>query len=197
MFLSIPRADRADVGHTGPGERPSAERREARAARRDDADAGEAVGGAARLAESVAPADLAVAPWRSGGGYVVVYRCEGTETLTARRLGPDAQPVGAVAMGAGRAPAATREAPLLLDVREPWEFRICSIQGSQLIPMGQIPASIKALDPERETVVICHHGIRSRQVAMFLEYQGFSKVINLAGGVDAWARDIARMMPTY
>jgi hypothetical protein len=67
---------------------------------------GEAVGGAARLAESVAPADLAVAPWRSGGGYVVVYRGEGTEMLTARRLGPDAQPVGAVAIGAGRAPAA-------------------------------------------------------------------------------------------
>ena len=87
--------------------------------------------------------------------------------------------------------------PLLLDVREPWEFRVCQIQGSQLIPMGQIPASLKALDPQRETVVICHHGIRSRQVAMFLEYQGFADVINLAGGVDAWARDVDRQMATY
>ena len=66
--------------------------------------------------------------------------------------------------------AATDSGPLLLDVREPWEFRICSIAGSQLIPMGHIPASVKALDPSRETVVICHHGIRSRQVAMYLDY---------------------------
>ena len=87
--------------------------------------------------------------------------------------------------------------PLLLDVREPWEFRVCQIQGSQLIPMGQIPTSLKSLDPQRETVVICHHGIRSRQVAMFLEYQGFADVINLAGGVDAWARDVDRKMATY
>ncbi len=93
--------------------------------------------------------------------------------------------------------AATTNKPLLLDVREPWEFRICQIEGSQLIPMGQIPAALNALDPERETVVICHHGIRSRQVAMYLDYQGFSAVINLAGGVDAWARDVDRQMATY
>lgn len=93
--------------------------------------------------------------------------------------------------------ATTTTNPLLLDVREPWEFRICQIEGSQLIPMGQLPATIKALDPTRETVVICHHGIRSRQVAMFLDYQGFSDVINLAGGVDAWAHDVDRKMPTY
>ena len=86
---------------------------------------------------------------------------------------------------------------LLLDVREPWEFRICHIEGSQLIPMGQIPAALTALDPSRETVVICHHGIRSRQVAMYLEYQGFTDVINLAGGVEAWARDVDHQMPTY
>lgn len=91
----------------------------------------------------------------------------------------------------------TDSVPLLLDVREPWEFRICHIEGSQLIPMGQLAASIRALDPGRETVVICHHGIRSRQVARFLDYQGFTKVINLAGGLDAWARDVDREMPTY
>jgi rhodanese-related sulfurtransferase len=87
--------------------------------------------------------------------------------------------------------------PLLLDVREPWEFRICHIEGSQLIPMGQLPAALGGLDPNRETIVICHHGIRSRQVAMYLDYQGFSNVINLAGGVDAWAREVDRQMPTY
>ena len=93
--------------------------------------------------------------------------------------------------------ASKKSDPLVLDVREPWEFRICLIEGSQLIPMGQLPAALKALDPQRETVVICHHGIRSRQVAMYLDYQGFSNVINLAGGVDAWARDVDRQMATY
>ena len=93
--------------------------------------------------------------------------------------------------------ASNNSEPLLLDVREPWEFRICSIDGSQLIPMGQIPSALGDLDPARETVVICHHGIRSRQVAMYLEYQGFRSVINLAGGVAAWARDVDRQMPTY
>ncbi len=93
--------------------------------------------------------------------------------------------------------ATTKSDPLLLDVREPWEFRICQIEGSQLIPMGQLPAAIKALDPTRETVVICHHGVRSRQVGRFLEYQGFSDVINLSDGVEGWARDVDHQMPTY
>ena len=93
--------------------------------------------------------------------------------------------------------AGTDSEPLLLDVREPWEFRICHIAGSQLIPMGQLPATLNVLDPRRETIVICHHGIRSRQVAMYLDYQGFENVINLAGGVAAWARDVDRQMPTY
>ena len=87
--------------------------------------------------------------------------------------------------------------PLLLDVREPWEFGICHIDGSQLIPMRHIPGALEELDPEQEIVVICHHGIRSRQVAMYLDYQGFTNVINLAGGVDARARDVDRQMPTY
>jgi rhodanese-related sulfurtransferase len=93
--------------------------------------------------------------------------------------------------------ATTDTDPLLLDVREPWEFQICQIDGSKLIPMGQLVNAITSLDPERETVVICHHGIRSRQVARYLDYQGFSNVINLSGGVDAWARDVDRQMATY
>ncbi len=89
------------------------------------------------------------------------------------------------------------QAPLLLDVREPWEYNICHLDGSQLLPMGQIHLHLQQLDPQRETVVICHHGIRSRQVAMFLEHQGFSNVINLAGGLDAWAREVDLNMATY
>lgn len=89
------------------------------------------------------------------------------------------------------------EEPLLLDVREPWEFSICQLQGSRLLPMGQIMNSLDTLDPERETVVICHHGIRSRHVAVLLERAGFRRVINLAGGIDAWARDVELNMAVY
>jgi rhodanese-related sulfurtransferase len=87
--------------------------------------------------------------------------------------------------------------PLLLDVREPWEFAICRIDGADLFPMSQIVRRCGELDPERETVVICHHGIRSQQVALYLEHLGFNRIINLQGGVAAWARDVDPAMPTY
>ena len=86
---------------------------------------------------------------------------------------------------------------LLLDVREPWEFQICRIEGSQLLPMGEIPARAGELDQGAEVVVICHHGGRSLQVALFLEKQGFSDVTNLTGGVDAWAKNVDPAMPVY
>lgn len=89
------------------------------------------------------------------------------------------------------------EKPLLLDVREPWEFNICRLEGSRLLPMRHVVASLDQLDRERETVIICHHGIRSQQVALFLEHRGFSRVINLEGGVAAWARDVDSAMATY
>lgn len=89
------------------------------------------------------------------------------------------------------------EAPLLLDVREPWEHAICRIEGSEPLPMRRIPGALGELDRERPTVVICHHGIRSQQVARFLEQQGFRRVINLRGGVAAWAADVDHEMPTY
>ena len=93
--------------------------------------------------------------------------------------------------------ASTNKPPLLLDVREPWEFEICRLDGSVLIPMREVPSALQRLDPRRETVVICHHGIRSRQVALFLEHRGFRSIINLLGGVAGWAREIDPRMPTY
>lgn len=90
-----------------------------------------------------------------------------------------------------------REKPLLLDVREPWEYNIVHIEGSRLLPMRQVPAALDTLDAEREIIVICHHGIRSRQVARFLIDQGFDKVINLRGGLDAWARYTDPGLATY
>ncbi|OYY94511.1 MAG: sulfurtransferase [Hydrogenophilales bacterium 28-61-23] len=87
--------------------------------------------------------------------------------------------------------------PLLLDVREPWEFDRCHIGGAKLLPMSQIQSNLAQLDPEQETVVICHHGVRSFHVARFLEHNGFNNVINLSGGVDAWAKEVDHQMPTY
>ena len=66
-----------------------------------------------------------------------------------------------------------------------------------LVPMREIPARLAELDADAETIVICHHGARSMQVALFLERQGFANVLNLAGGVDAWARAVDPAMPVY
>jgi len=91
----------------------------------------------------------------------------------------------------------TPKQPLLLDVREPWEYERCHIANSKLVPMQQVPNFLPDLNPDEEIVVICHHGIRSRTVANYLAQQDFSKVINLSTGIDGWARDIDASMPIY
>ncbi|HWO99393.1 MAG TPA: rhodanese-like domain-containing protein [Methylococcus sp.] len=80
--------------------------------------------------------------------------------------------------------------PLLLDVREPEEFAFCHLEGSLHIPMAEMATRWRELDPTRDLVVVCHHGVRSFQVAQFLETQGFDRVINLTGGLDAWSREV-------
>lgn len=90
----------------------------------------------------------------------------------------------------------SREQPLLLDVREPWEVEKAALPGVTSIPMQQIPARAGEIDREREIVAVCHHGGRSMQVALFLEQQGF-KVQNLAGGTDAWSREVDPSVPRY
>ena len=90
-----------------------------------------------------------------------------------------------------------RPRPLLLDVREDWEFATCKIGGSTQIPMNTIPARLQELDEDAEIVCICHHGARSMSVAAFLERNGFTKVTNLSGGIHAWAAQVDSTMPTY
>ncbi len=92
---------------------------------------------------------------------------------------------------------AARARPLLLDVREGWEYDRCHLEGATLFPMSSVPTRLGELDAQRETVVICHHGVRSFHVARFLEANGFSNVINLTGGIDAWAKMVDPSMPTY
>jgi len=86
--------------------------------------------------------------------------------------------------------------PTLLDVREPWEFELARIKGSRLIPMGELSERASELDPEAETVVICHHGSRSAYVTRALAGAGFRKVLNLEGGLDAYA-DVDASVPRY
>jgi rhodanese-related sulfurtransferase len=85
----------------------------------------------------------------------------------------------------------------LLDVREPYEFAYASLANSVLIPLGQLPRRIGELDPEREIVVICHHGVRSQQAALYLAHHGFKKVANLSGGIDAWSLECDASVPRY
>jgi rhodanese-related sulfurtransferase len=90
-----------------------------------------------------------------------------------------------------------RARPVLLDVREPWEFAICHIAGALAMPMNSVPARLQELEEDAPIVCICHHGARSLSVAAFLERQGFTQVINLAGGVHAWALQVDNNMSTY
>ncbi len=90
-----------------------------------------------------------------------------------------------------------KEMPFLLDVREPSEYEICHIVGSHLMPMHTIPMKLDELRRDVDIVCICHHGGRSMQVAHFLERNGFNQIINLTGGVHAWALQVDPEMPTY
>jgi rhodanese-related sulfurtransferase len=89
------------------------------------------------------------------------------------------------------------DTPLLLDVREPGEWQFCHIAGALHLPMNQLAQRLGELDHEREMIVYCHHGIRSQLAAKFLSEQGFKRVHNLVGGIDAWSIDVDPNMPRY
>jgi len=88
-------------------------------------------------------------------------------------------------------------APFVLDVREPWEYQLCHIDNSRLIPMNQVARAIEELNKEEEIFIICHHGIRSQRVGLLLKDFGFQKVVNVSGGIDAWAQSVDPGMATY
>lgn len=103
----------------------------------------------------------------------------------------------------GDAPAAL--APLVLDVREPWELQTASIQALQglenletlAIPMNSIPARLGELDKQRPIACLCHHGMRSQSVAAFLVQHGFETVANITGGISAWSRELDASVAQY
>lgn len=86
---------------------------------------------------------------------------------------------------------------VLLDVREPWETALCLISGAITIPLANVPAAIDRLPDDRPIVVTCHHGMRSLQAVTWLRRNGRAAAVNLAGGIDAWARQIEPAMTTY
>ncbi|MDO8431758.1 MAG: rhodanese-like domain-containing protein [Candidatus Binatus sp.] len=85
----------------------------------------------------------------------------------------------------------------VLDVREPYEIELARFPGANHIPMDDIPARLDELDSNREIVVVCHHGVRSAQVAMYLARMGFARVLNLSGGIDLWSETADAHTPRY
>jgi len=91
--------------------------------------------------------------------------------------------------------------PVVLDVREPSELRVArvTVNGFALraIPMGVIPPRLDELDPNQPVACLCHHGVRSMQVASFLHARGFAHVANIAGGINAWSAELDPSIPRY
>jgi adenylyltransferase/sulfurtransferase len=86
---------------------------------------------------------------------------------------------------------------VLVDVREPHEWELVHLPGAQLVPLGSLPAGAHDLDPRAEIVTYCHHGARSMRALDLLRAAGFSRVRSLAGGIDAWAREVEPGMVRY
>lgn len=86
----------------------------------------------------------------------------------------------------------------LLDVREPWEFETAKLPRAKLMPMGEVPSRAhQELDPDEHIVVVCHHGVRSMNVTVWLRQQGFEKAQSMRGGIDAWSRRVDQKVPVY
>jgi len=90
-----------------------------------------------------------------------------------------------------------RKSIVILDVRQPFEYQISHIEGSKLIPLGQLTQRVNELDTADQIVAVCHTGVQSAQAVRFLNSLGFKKVKNLRGGIDAWTREVDPSLPLY
>lgn len=90
-----------------------------------------------------------------------------------------------------------QEPVVIVDVREPWEYQRCHIEGSVLVPLQTLPDEYPALARGALTVMVCHHGLRSAAAADYLRGCGFERVLNLTGGIDRWSLDVDPAMPRY
>ncbi len=87
--------------------------------------------------------------------------------------------------------------PILLDVRERWEYDRAKLPDATLIPLAQLEEKVDTLDPKAEYVVYCHHGGRSESAVQLLRSKGFEKVANLEGGIDAWSLEVDATVARY
>jgi rhodanese-related sulfurtransferase len=86
---------------------------------------------------------------------------------------------------------------VLIDVREPWEYAVCRIEGARHVPLGALAASLQSLPDVDEVICYCHHGIRSLDAATWLRFQGIEKAKSLSGGIERWAVEIDPNVPRY
>lgn len=123
------------------------------------------------------------------------------DQLCGTRPAPPATAPGAVVREMAPRELAARlrdgESLDVIDVREPYEWRIGRIDGARLIPLSQVSGAIPELDPARAVVLYCHHGTRSRMAAELLAERGFGRVWNLTGGIDRWSAEVDPSVPTY
>jgi rhodanese-related sulfurtransferase len=90
------------------------------------------------------------------------------------------------------------KAAKIIDVREPWEFATARIEDSVLIPMNEIPSRAgQELDPAERLIIVCHHGVRSMNVTVWLRRQGFEQAQSMQGGIDAWSATIDPKVGRY
>jgi rhodanese-related sulfurtransferase len=87
--------------------------------------------------------------------------------------------------------------PIVIDVREQWEYDLVHLPISTLIPLSALAAKASDLDPSRSYALLCHHGMRSEMAANWLMQHGFSRLINIDGGIDAWSLDVDPSLPRY
>ncbi len=86
---------------------------------------------------------------------------------------------------------------VLIDVREPWEYALCRIEGAKHVPLGTLAASLETLPDVDEVICYCHHGMRSLDAAAWLRFQGIERAKSLAGGIERWSIEIDPKVPRY
>lgn len=85
----------------------------------------------------------------------------------------------------------------LIDVREPWEYKLAKLENSQLIPLRDLTNHLEKFEPNDSFLIYCHHGSRSFYACAYMLQQGFKEVYNLEGGIDAWSKEIDKSIPKY
>lgn len=86
---------------------------------------------------------------------------------------------------------------VFIDVREAEEIETARIEGTKWLPLSEIAMRSAEFDPSKETIVHCHHGMRSLQAAQFLKAKGFENISNMSGGIDQWSLDVDENVPRY